>query len=227
MDRIELRRVPAGLNQVSLTRTPVTEGGLSFPYTVASNGALTLTPEDTLEGFVNADASLLALMMVKTQGDPSVTDVDYEIGLGIPLSADDSAAPNLLQARFSLHPLLYLAGENGQSGIATLVNSEVVINATGTLATGELNLSGFERASDVAQVVADYEESDAPFNFNVVSYSNDGKLHLSLTEDGETINLKGFVSADGQTLLLRVDGVDSDQQENFYTTGILLGLRQN
>ena len=224
----KVTRTGTSLTNITLTPSQFTEPDLAetFPYTVSPTGTVTVGPvEDNLEGFTNDDGSVMAFVdSAAAPGDP-ITNVNQEMLIFVKLGS--SSAASLNGATYNLFPLVIGLGQNGFSEIASLSNGTAVFNADASSVTIDGTDRGFERGTDVAQIESITPDVGAAEVFTVDSVAANGAVSLSRTETtgAETLNqsLKGFVSADGNLIIMRVYNSDSIGDKDI---GLVVGIKQ-
>ena len=224
----EVTRTATSLTNITLTPSQFTEPDLAenFPYTVSPTGTVTVGPvEDNLEGFANDDGSMMAFVdSAAAPGDP-ITNVNQEMLIFVKLGT--ASATSLNGASYNLFPLVIGLGEDGFTEIASLSNGTAVFNADSSSVTIDGTDRGFGRGTDVAQVESITPEAGSAEVFTVDSISANGAVSLSRTEtiEAETLtqSLKGFVSADGNLLIMRVYNSDNIGDKD---VGLMIGIKQ-
>lgn len=218
-----LNRTPSSLSMVGIETVEETDSAINLAYSVTSEGGL-VVPDPELQGFVNADASMLVMSSVKTQGSESIDNVEYETIVGLKLN---STQPDIDDAVFDLYPVLFSADTTGYSSIFSLTQSSLSIDSTTSNATGTFNTRGFERSNDTAEVESTSELENKQFPFTITNYSNSrvDMIHYSL-DQSETLRLSGYVSADGNTLVLRVYDNDEDSPVSSAAVGLMIAKRR-
>lgn len=231
-DELEIERQPnTSLSDITLTETTGLGGPMTFPYSVASNGRVILDTDndaqandpDDLEGFANDDASLVALLTLGTNGGP-INQANQEIVLATKLG---TSTPDVTNAVFKLYPMIVGMEDTGYSELLSLrSSSSLTFNAGATVATLDDTLRGFQRATDVSSVTALADEAEPAFDFNV-SINTNGQIDLSEPSPaaGSDTTMKGYISADGKTMVLRFYGYDTAGDES-RELGVIVAIRQ-
>ncbi len=234
IDNVGVERTASSFTAITLTDTGGTDGNTAFPYAVTSTGAMTLDVDndavaadpDDLEGWINNDASVMALLKVTTTGTGTITEARHEMVVGVKLP---TSLPNLESSVFKFYPIIFGAEQNGHSELSTLRNSSsFTFNAGATAMTAAVTSRGFERATDIASVQAQVESAQPAFDFTVDSIGTNGAItmsHPDVAEESNTI-LKGFVSADGKMMVLRVYDTDDTSGSKYRAIGLVIGIRQ-
>lgn len=232
IDDYGFTRSATTFTDVTLTDTGGSDGGFSFPYTVTETGLVTLDTDDNgptaqdLQGWSNDDGSVIALLNVTTEGsDPNINQVSKEMAVVVKLP---TSAPTLANAVFKLYPIAFAADENGPTELDTLGSvSSLTFSADETTATADFVLRGFERATDIAAIEAIVDADEVPFDFDVTIGSN-GAIEMSFVDaaSGESNTLKGFVTADGDMMVLRYLESDETQGLKFRGLGMMIAVRQ-
>lgn len=228
LDVKEVTRTPTSFPAVTLSAASFMDPAIAenFPYTVTADGQVTLDfagdGSDLLEGYSNSDGSVVAFVDDVATGSPDVTNVNDEMVVAVKLG---SAMSNALDgASYRLYPLSLELDESGSSALASLKGS-ITFNADSTSATISGDDRGVERSTDVAEVTAIISEANpAPNVFTVDSVAANGAVSMSDTDGVYTDSMKGFVSADGNMLVLRFygDGASNGYQD----IGIVVGVKQ-
>ncbi len=224
----EVTRTSESLTNVSVSSDQFNEPDAqeNFLYSVSPTGTVALDPAgDNLEGFTNADGSVMAFVdSVATGGDP-VTNVNQEMLIFVKLGT--ASATSLNGATYNLFPLVIGLGEDGFSEIASLSNGTAVFNADTSSVTIDGTDRGFGRGTDVGQIESITPEEIAAEVFTVDSLAANGAVSLSRTETDEsevlTQSIKGFVSADGNLLIMRVYNSDNTGDKDL---GLVVGIKQ-
>ncbi|MGB5603597.1 MAG: hypothetical protein WBO14_14300 [Gammaproteobacteria bacterium] len=233
-DDYSFERNPTTLTDVTLTDTLSTDGDLSFSYTVTPSGQVTLDTDlsgdlsaQDLQGWSNDDGSVVGLLNVTTSGSaPSINSVSKEMAVAIKLP---SSAPVMGGAVFKFYPIVFGADENGPTEIDTLRStSSLTFNADATAATADFTLRGYERATDIASVEALLDEEELPFDYTVDSLGDNGAISMSISDSqaGENDYLEGFISADGNMMVLRYRESDDTLGMKFRALGMVIAIRQ-
>ncbi|NNJ98324.1 MAG: hypothetical protein HKP12_14335 [Gammaproteobacteria bacterium] len=232
IDDYGFTRSATTFTDVTLTDMESTDGDLSFPYTVTETGQVTLdtdangTSAQDLQGWSNDDGSVVALLNVTTEGsDPAINQVSKEMAVVVKLPA---SAPMLADAVFKLYPIAYGAEESGLTELDTLGSvSSLTFSADATTAAADFKLRGFERATDIAAVEAIFDADEVPFDFDVTLGSN-GAIEMSFVDavTGETNALKGYVTADGNMMVLSYVERDDTDGELFRALGMAFAVKQ-
>ena len=222
-------RTPTSFTSVTLTPSTGTNvNGLSIPYSVTAEGQVTLdlgtagpSVED-LQGWTNDDGSVVGLVNVQASGSPLITDVTHEIAVAVKLPG---TTPSLGNAVYKLYPVVFGADENGATEMLSLRSiSSLTFNAGATEATADFTARGYQRATDIAQVEA-LVDSGEPFNYSVTIGGN-GAIDMSFSSALETSSLEGFVSANGNMMVLRNIQSNDAAGEVFRGLGMVIGIRQ-
>jgi len=232
-DDYSFERNPNTFTDVVLTDTLATDGSLSFPYTVSPSGQVTLDIDSNgvsaqdLEGWSNDDGSVVGLLNVTTSGSaPDISSVSKEMAVAIKLPA---SAPAMGDAVFKLYPIVFGAEQTGWTEIDTLRStSSLTFNAGATAATADFTLRGYERATDIAAVEALLDDGEVPLDYTVDSIGADGAISMSFSDvlAGESEHLEGFVSADGNMMVLRYLESDDTLGQKFRALGMVIAIRQ-
>ncbi|MCK4834590.1 MAG: hypothetical protein KAT12_07420 [Gammaproteobacteria bacterium] len=223
-DKEELTRSPATLPAVTLNLVASTEPLTDdvIPYTVSATGLVTIDPGvNALEGFASADGSIMAFVDDESTGAPTVTNVNDEMLVMVELGTNMAASLN--GATYKLIPLILAMGESGYSEIVTLGNGAVTFNADSSTATLDGSGRGIYRGNDVAEVEAITATSVTDV-LTVDSVAANGAVTMSATDGNFSQTLEGYVSADGNMLILRNVGSDSVAGE--YDMGMVIGIKQ-
>ncbi|MCK4676003.1 MAG: hypothetical protein KAT61_08790, partial [Gammaproteobacteria bacterium] len=223
-DKEELTRSPATLPAVTLNLVASTEPLTDdvIPYTISATGLVTIDPGvNALEGFASADGSIMAFVDDESTGAPTVTNVNDEMLVMVELGTNMAASLN--GATYKLIPLILAMGESGYSEIFTLGNGAVTFNADSSTATLDGSGRGIYRGNDVAEVEAITATSVTDV-LTVDSVAANGAVTMSATDGNFSQTLEGYVSADGNMLILRNVGSDSVAGE--YDMGMVIGIKQ-
>lgn len=222
--------VPAdGLDEIGFGRYPGSNGGAiiqsdgdgtsgGFPvsYSVTSSGKTNLATETGLDGWLNDDASLMALLDVNTTGGDIITEHSQEILLGIKLP---SSTPVLEGSVYRLYPMIFGAGTNGFMVITTLGRSNTLtFGATTASLSGKVR--GYVRPSETGPI-SSFSEDDSS-ELTVDSLGSNGAVSMSLIESNSTTYVKGFVSDDGNNMVLRIYEEGTTER----LIGIILAVKQ-
>lgn len=222
-DNREVVRMPSTLTNVAVTTGSGVDGNQTIPYTVDADGKVAL---DTLEGFANDDASVIALLDVEATGtNPSITQVNQEMALLLKLGA---SAPDMTNAVFKLYPMIIGAEDTGFSELLSLrSSSSLTFNASAAVATMDATVRGFQRATDVADVEAIPDDAEPAFDFDVSPVSSNGQIAMTEASPaaGSNALMKGFISADGKMLLMRFYAEDTANDVS-RELGVIIGVRQ-
>jgi hypothetical protein len=210
---------------------PQSEFVQGIPYTVGTEGQLSLAGE--LEGWVNADASVMSLVAVQTiNADPNdplseVNVVVKELAIGVKLPVTQ---PDLSNAVFKLYPQVYGAGVNGESSIISLRKASTLTFSSDTsTAQADFTASGFMRSTDIGDIERIVDDELAVFDFTVDSLAANGEISLSYTDPqtNATMLMNGFVSEDGNMMVLRyVEDDDANASPAYYALGTVIAVRQ-
>lgn len=222
------------LDEVGFTRTQPNPGGallsaepgepgqdVSIPYTVdPANGMITVDGETPLEGWTNADGSLFSLLSVGSMstgspGSETVSHVEQEMLIGVKLP---DGLLTLEGNVFRLYALAYGAGTDGSTELFSLGRAST-LTVGSTTATVDARVRSYERSSDTGAIMTLAEQATLGFTF---SLTNDGAVSMATTETGSDSQLKGFVSADGKVMLLRLHEVGTDER----LLGVIVAVRQ-
>jgi hypothetical protein len=210
-----------------------TDGGLNFEYTISDTGLVWLDSDDTtgpsaqdLQGWSNDNGSVIALLNVTTEGsDPNINQVSKEMAVAVKLP---TSAPAMADAVFKLYPMAFGADESGLTELDTLGSvSSLTFSTDEMTATADFVLRGFERATDIAAVEAIVDADEVPFDFDV-AIDNNGAIEMSFIDavSGESNTLKGFVTADGNMMVLRYLESDGNQGAMFRALGMMIAVKQ-
>ena len=216
----EVTRAVTSPTNVTLTPSQFNEPASleNFLYSVSPTGIVALDPTgENLEGYANADGSIMAFVDSVATGSPDVTNVNQEMLMFVKLGT--AMASTLNGTTYKLFPMIIGMGQDGYSGIASLSNGTVVFNADATTATIDGTDRGFSRGSDVSQVESIVPESTPADVFTVDSIDVNGAISMTTTETA----LKGFVSADGNLLVMRVYSSDVNGDSDI---GLVIGAKQ-
>ena len=179
-----------------------------------------------LQGWSNDDGSVIGLLNVTTEGsDPNINQVSKEMAVVVELP---TSAPAMADAVFKLYPIAFGADENGLTELDTLGSvSSLTFSSDEATATADFTLRGFERATDIAAVEAIVDADEVPIDFDVTIDSN-GAIEMSFIDaaSGESNTLKGFVTADGDMMVLRYLESDNTQGLRFRALGMMIAVRQ-
>ena len=216
----EVTRTAASLTNVTLTPSQFNEPPApeNFLYSVSPTGVVALdTAGENVEGYANADGSIMAFVDSVATGTPEITNVNQEMLIFVKLGT--AMASSLNGASYNLYPMVVGMGQDGFSEISSLSNGIAVFNADATTATIDGTDRGFGRGTDVSQVESIVPESAPADVFTVDSIAANGAVSMSTTDT----TLKGFASADGNLLIMRVYGNDSNGDQDI---GLLIGVKQ-
>jgi len=221
----EITRTPATWPAVTIYASPEeTEPPTLKPlgYTVSATGQVTIDPSgDALEGYSTPDGSVLAFVDDEsTKTLDEVTNVNNEMLVAVKLGS--AMADSVNDATFKLYALILGVEDTGYTELVTLSNGTVAFNAESSAATLAGDSRGIARGNDVAEV-----EALAPEAIDIdmtASVTNAGKVTLNGTDGTFSFTMKGWVSADGNMMVLRHFGEDS--VDGSADIGMIIGIKQ-
>jgi hypothetical protein len=228
-DVFEVTRTPGSFPAVSLTAVSSSEPAIpdSYNYTVSDAGLVALDfnndGTDVLEGYSNADGSIIGFVGSTANGSPTVTSVSNEMGIALKLGSGVSTTA-IQGATFRLHSVQFGMAASGVSEISRLKNGELVFDANGTNAVLSGTVRGIGRPNDIGAI-----DSLTPLDISLdmsVTIGSDGRVQLSLSDGTLAYQLHGYLSADGETLALVYLQKDSASQTREEVMGLVIGTRR-
>jgi hypothetical protein len=217
-DTRQVIRTPVTLTDVTLTDNVVPEGAETFSYTVSDTGQV-MFGIDTIPHLANDDGSVMAFVNSEAEGSP-IDFVGNSIVIQVRLGTNMAAS--LDDATYQLFLLAYVLRTDGYSNVHTLGHGSVgVFNADATTFSVNGTDRGFSRDTDLAQI-SPFSDPIDDFVFTVDSIAANGALTMSVSDGTGTDTLKGFVSSDGNLLILRALSTDPDERN----IGLLIGVKQ-
>lgn len=200
--------------------TELAEAGLAF--TVNATGDILTFDGENVDGFINDSHDFLTFVGVDTIDDANTSDDQYlstensfTLGVKLPTSLLDIAnkkyKPILLST--SLFP-------TETEVLALGFGSEIVVDATGTAATGTFDNRSITKDTMFADVIAESEdETGIPLSISVTA---DGSLTISQTDVDGTFSGDGYLSHDGSIGILHVRYADTGNDPSELGVMILL-----
>ena len=217
-DTRQVIRTPVTLTNVTLTDNVVPEGAETLPYTVTDTGLVTFGT-DNLPHLANDDGSVIAFVNSGAIGNP-ITFVGNGVVIHVKLGTNMTASLN--DATYQLFLLAHVLRTDGYSNVHTLGHGSVgAFNADATTFSVNGTDRGFSRDTDLSQI-SPFSDPIDNFVFTVESIAANGALTMSVSDGTGTDTLKGFVSSDGNLLILRALSTDPDERN----IGLLIGVKQ-
>jgi len=203
-------------NSVSLSPDSYLEPEVDTPlnYTVSDIGLVTL--ENGLEGWTNADGSVMALLDVTTQPgfDP---DTFESVMHGMLIGVKVPEITPLLDGTYRLYPLLFNADDSGFTEMLSMTRTSTMTINSESIAI-DYTIRGYQRDTDIASInpVSD----SGSLSLTLQLGGTDGKVRA----DGEGVSVRGFVSEDAGMMVLRLY---EDEGETFQLIGIVVAVKQD
>ncbi len=217
-------RTPVTLTDVTLTNNGLLEPGAVFPYTVSATGRVVLDfagdSSDVLEGFTNADGSVIVFVESEAIGAPTITDVSSGMHVSVKLGTEMESSLN--GAGYKLYRLVHGMRTNGYSETTTLGNGTAVFDASATTASINGTVRGFSQSTDTSPIDP-LTSVDPAAVYTVDSIAANGAIAMSLSDGTTTDALEGFISADSNLLVMRIVGSDTGGGRDI---GMLIGVKQ-
>jgi len=227
-------------NYVNITRTTSPNVALTLDtaddpdpfaasYSISAVGALNMDfgGGEVEDGFVSDDGTLFVTIDAATTDDggtpATIVTSNQLITVGTKLA---TATPNLSDAVYRLFPLIASFQGNGATELFTSsTDSRLTINSAADSAIVNGQDAGFERSSDIAEVAAIVDDEGGSTTLAVTTSSN-GAITMALNDGIDDVNVRGFVSADGKLMVLRLHGQDAAGPSSLQDLGIILAVRQ-
>jgi len=227
-------------NYVNITRTTSPNVALTLDtaddpdpfaasYSISAVGALNMDfgGGEVEDGFVSDDGTLFVTIDAATTDDggtpATIVTSNQLITVGTKLA---TATPNLSDAVYRLFPLIASFQGNGATELFTSsTDSRLTINSAADSAIVNGQDAGFERSSDIAEVAAIVDDEGGSTTLAVTTSSN-GAITMALNDGVDDVNVRGFVSADGKLMVLRLHGQDAAGPSSLQDLGIILAVRQ-
>jgi len=186
-------------------------------YTVAADGVFSITEgSQTDVGFVGDGGNLLTIFSNTNTDDglvpPTVTAFSHAAAIGVKLP---TTLPDMTGRSYQLFSL-QLNYDGSATSIETLTKGQIVFNGDGTLNITGVSFRKITRTTDLANIMP-VTGTSTDSNNQSVAIGTNGSLTFSL--DTETFD--GFVSADGQMILLRTK--DNGGATN-QSVGMIIGI---
>ena len=207
-------------------------------FTVSSTGRLMVSVPAidpagqslSFDGMVSNDQQLLsgALYVKALRGDINNTDIPV-LGRTQMLGVDiDSAAPDLANQSFTIQGIIY--GVFGGFGTveSELVQGEIVFDDNGTPSVkGESLIEALSTRNYTQSRLQETFDSVAESTTWQTTFATNGRVSLygDNSEDGTATAMEGYVSRNGQLLILRYDDVDFQNSTGPETQGLLIGRK--
>jgi len=186
-------------------------------YTVAADGTFSLTEGGQTDvGFVGNNGNLIVVLDNSNTDNganpPTITMFSHAAAIGVKLP---TTLPNMTGRSYRLFSL-ELNYDGSATSIEALTKGQLAFNGDGTLNITGVSFRKITRATDLANITP-VAGTSANSNNQSVTIGTNGSLAFTLG----TQTFDGFVSADGQMLLLRTK--DNGGATN-QTVGMIIGI---
>jgi len=180
-----------------------------IPFTVADNGDFLTIDGDNVDGFFNDSFDFFTLLSTANTDDVITTDDAYtattsEISYGVKLPTSQIDISNKTYKPIMLSVEL---SSTATSLYSVGFDSEIVIDATGTSATGTFENRGIYKSTMFSDVNAESDtETGVPVS---ISVDANGVLTFSVSDSEGLFSGNGYMSHDGSIGLLHVRYTDN------------------
>ena len=179
---------------------------------------------ENVDGFINDSHDFLTFVGDETVDDAdtsddiySSTEADLTLGVKLPTSQLDIA-----NKKYKLLMLSLSMFATETEMLALGFGSEIIVDATGTAATGSFEHRSATKDTMYAEVVAESEdETGVAMSISVAA---DGSLTISQTDVDGTFSGNGYMSHDGSIGLLHVRYADTGEDPSELGVMILLEI---
>jgi len=225
IDSKSFSRVPSDTppSLMTLTPTSLTEPDVPIflDYQVSASGLVTIDTGDetVLQGWVNADGSVMALLGVNAETASVDTDtisaVEHQMLIGVKLPVSTL----LLDGVYRLYPYLYAAEDTGLTEILSMARTSTM-TISGESLNIDYSIRGYQRDTDIAAIEPVSENGSLTLTLQLGG--TDGKVSAAAADD--EITLTGFVSSDGRMMVLRLY---ADEGTSYQLIGVVVAVKQN
>lgn len=200
-------------------------GSLSeIAYTINStNGQMEFT-ETNFTGSISADNSIIAFVSAKEDESEGGVSMEQDFLIGTKLS--DGAAPDIGGDTYRLYALNTEMFENGYTSLIALDRqSTATFSSDASMLDLDVKQKGFVREERFAEIEALETEGRYQTELTGIEIGDHGAITIPLG-GGDNNKMDGYISEDGNFILLRYFADHSETDFEGYESGIIIAVKQ-